>query len=98
MSTPRSWSRGGGRQVDEVGWGQKVMEMGWGTDKDEKGKKGGCTMTFLLISAQVKSPCVHTVVYLLSHFCPGIQQGFIPLRSEERRVGKECRSRWSPYH
>jgi len=23
--------------------------------------------------------------------------GFV-LRSEERRVGKECRSRWSPYH
>src|SRR5574340_1117348 len=22
----------------------------------------------------------------------------IPRRSEERRVGKECRSRWSPYH
>ena len=21
-----------------------------------------------------------------------------PTRSEERRVGKECRSRWSPYH
>ena len=21
-----------------------------------------------------------------------------PHRSEERRVGKECRSRWSPYH
>jgi len=21
-----------------------------------------------------------------------------PFRSEERRVGKECRSRWSPYH
>ena len=26
-------------------------------------------------------------------------KGPIPLqRSEERRVGKECRSRWSPYH
>ena len=29
--------------------------------------------------------------------------GMIPIvaptfRSEERRVGKECRSRWSPYH
>ena len=24
--------------------------------------------------------------------------GDIPGRSEERRVGKECRSRWSPYH
>ena len=22
----------------------------------------------------------------------------VKLRSEERRVGKECRSRWSPYH
>src|SRR5256885_12686898 len=24
--------------------------------------------------------------------------GYIFERSEERRVGKECRSRWSPYH
>src|SRR2546429_465164 len=24
--------------------------------------------------------------------------GFHGVRSEERRVGKECRSRWSPYH
>ena len=23
---------------------------------------------------------------------------FAGIRSEERRVGKECRSRWSPYH
>ena len=23
---------------------------------------------------------------------------FFIIRSEERRVGKECRSRWSPYH
>ena len=22
----------------------------------------------------------------------------LTIRSEERRVGKECRSRWSPYH
>ena len=22
----------------------------------------------------------------------------VEMRSEERRVGKECRSRWSPYH
>ena len=25
-------------------------------------------------------------------------QNYIEMRSEERRVGKECRSRWSPYH
>ena len=25
-------------------------------------------------------------------------RGAASMRSEERRVGKECRSRWSPYH
>ena len=32
---------------------------------------------------------------------PGMATGFTlkeQIRSEERRVGKECRSRWSPYH
>ena len=41
---------------------------------------------------------------------PSVVRDFLPLdgaiaggfqilgRSEERRVGKECRSRWSPYH
>ena len=28
----------------------------------------------------------------------GFDEFFGNLRSEERRVGKECRSRWSPYH
>ena len=27
-----------------------------------------------------------------------LENGRIVARSEERRVGKECRSRWSPYH
>jgi len=27
-----------------------------------------------------------------------IERGGVLIRSEERRVGKECRSRWSPYH
>src|SRR3712207_7528162 len=29
---------------------------------------------------------------------PDMVQAALLLRSEERRVGKECRSRWSPYH
>ena len=32
---------------------------------------------------------------------PAVAAQFVNLlysRSEERRVGKECRSRWSPYH
>ena len=41
-----------------------------------------------------------------SKFAPKAHEGFMlgygkdshTYRSEERRVGKECRSRWSPYH
>ena len=29
---------------------------------------------------------------------PELEYGSFSTRSEERRVGKECRSRWSPYH
>ena len=31
-------------------------------------------------------------------FCKSEEKKIIISRSEERRVGKECRSRWSPYH
>src|ERR1035437_10729557 len=30
--------------------------------------------------------------------CRDVMKRMIAARSEERRVGKECRSRWSPYH
>src|SRR2546430_17228648 len=30
--------------------------------------------------------------------CDGKLHMIVATRSEERRVGKECRSRWSPYH
>ena len=34
-------------------------------------------------------------VYIYIYICIYV---YIYIRSEERRVGKECRSRWSPYH
>src|SRR5574341_2608339 len=36
----------------------------------------------------------------VSNSLPMAEESFISVapRSEERRVGKECRSRWSPYH
>src|SRR5260221_7758347 len=39
---------------------------------------------------------VHKVKHLLLPFQAELTA--ILARSEERRVGKECRSRWSPYH
>ena len=43
-------------------------------------------------------------IWLNTHFnhpqevTPDAKEALRLLRSEERRVGKECRSRWSPYH
>src|SRR2546427_12652092 len=41
----------------------------------------------------VRSSTLTQVAYVASYFVGDIDE-----RSEERRVGKECRSRWSPYH
>ena len=38
-----------------------------------------------------------TIEQELEHM-PSVENFQTVARSEERRVGKECRSRWSPYH
>ena len=38
------------------------------------------------------------IAMLIAGICLGRAIRTFVLRSEERRVGKECRSRWSPYH
>src|SRR5256885_3237889 len=43
---------------------------------------------------------VYAIAALFNLHVPrtGVALKTLPSRSEERRVGKECRSRWSPYH
>ena len=44
-------------------------------------------------------PLTHDLfVGVIQSFKLFLSEIFILCRSEERRVGKECRSRWSPYH
>ena len=38
-------------------------------------------------------PLLHSEIYKILEYSHNLDD-----RSEERRVGKECRSRWSPYH
>ena len=40
----------------------------------------------------------HCVLLAVSGWGLPVSLKALGLRSEERRVGKECRSRWSPYH
>ena len=42
--------------------------------------------------------CAQQVPGLTKWYNEGGKDELETIRSEERRVGKECRSRWSPYH
>src|SRR5205823_11348243 len=50
--------------------------------------------------ATIRGRCARCHLYWLYHGAerPATVPRRGPQRSEERRVGKECRSRWSPYH
>src|SRR5260370_4897885 len=57
------------------------------------------TLTFTKVSPTSKLKVTYRDFY--QPLSPGPNLFVRPLidgRSEERRVGKECRSRWSPYH
>ena len=44
------------------------------------------------------SPNINFLLHFLYHSPSLSSYIYMTKRSEERRVGKECRSRWSPYH
>ena len=54
-------------------------------------------LQYLLISNQYDAQCVEEFTDVAGQILAS-QADMVLLRSEERRVGKECRSRWSPYH
>ena len=51
-----------------------------------------------LADGAVVVSCGDTMVLASAVSATIIKEGQDYFRSEERRVGKECRSRWSPYH
>ena len=50
-----------------------------------------------LVADLIRGKPVDQAMSILA-FTPKKGAAIIRKRSEERRVGKECRSRWSPYH
>ena len=53
-------------------------------------------LVFTLREVELTEDQQAQVVELRKKYTPQLVE--IQRRSEERRVGKECRSRWSPYH
>ena len=56
---------------------------------------GALCLNFLGLGSRLEDKQSREIVFELAY-----DQGktIVETRSEERRVGKECRSRWSPYH
>src|SRR3712207_4724510 len=65
---------------------QEVKKANDTSDKDKKGTK-----------ADEKKKEKDEYAELIKK-STSLERGLFDVRSEERRVGKECRSRWSPYH
>src|SRR3712207_9344149 len=58
-------------------------------------KESGILQLFLILSVHLNECTSNSETQCLA--LTG-ETTAIKVRSEERRVGKECRSRWSPYH
>ena len=65
-----------------------VDELGISPELEDDGQDGACIH---LVAYESGLP-ISTGRVMITN------EDFILGRSEERRVGKECRSRWSPYH
>ena len=68
---------------------EKAMEL-----RSETPMVNNCTQAIMRVYADELGIDKDMAAAIGSNFGRGMKCG----RSEERRVGKECRSRWSPYH
>ena len=57
-------------------------------------KLSGSRFTDIMPENLAEQPEIQALAYAVGRQV----EKLLAYRSEERRVGKECRSRWSPYH
>ena len=80
------------QEIDE-----KMLDLDGTSSKSKLGANAILGVSLAVLEADVSVEAEVEVEGEGMHwYMSGIDVG--PARSEERRVGKECRSRWSPYH
>src|ERR1039457_4724328 len=101
---PKRW-KGGQRRADRIwsagsGRGDVRCHAGWGGGEGSAGKAGtGEPDRQRPAIGALEIPKAQGVRLVGDEGRrDGLGNGVAVARSEERRVGKECRSRWSPYH
>ena len=90
-------------QRDEIKKNFKGIEVEWDTYLDSASKEENLVRLHLKIGANLQNKDLLYTIYCKVKLNDYPQLGVLSqntkiIRSEERRVGKECRSRWSPYH
>ena len=70
----------------------ELLEKGWKNFADSEKREWSAGMKGSLNISDLTR--IQNNIQLLSD----VLELNLTVRSEERRVGKECRSRWSPYH
>ena len=75
-------------QADIAGWAQRLFS----------GDKINSTEQRAVLHTALRNIGDSPVIVDGEDVMPRIRAVLNKMRSEERRVGKECRSRWSPYH
>src|SRR2546426_12385205 len=103
-ASPASSSSPSARPAFAVGGGQSGLRLGPGGLGDQSFAKwesregepdaNGSADKALYFQKMVATPVFAAGFAVID----GLQGQPAATRSEERRVGKECRSRWSPYH
>src|SRR2546426_6413577 len=93
------------RAVEEAGYRARVNELSEGSDAPAGITRGGGEFGLLVVgggsagfAAAIKTADLRARVGMVEGGTLGgtcVNVGCVPSRSEERRVGKECRSRWS---
>ena len=61
-------------------------------------QSSGCQTELTMSKIDEMEECIQSMTCELVELKKKIIDADFEERSEERRVGKECRSRWSPYH
>ena len=94
------------KQITSPGWMHETSARAWCTGKTQRdwverewggGIGMGNTCNSMADSCQCMTKPLQYCKVISSQLMK-INGGKKEMRSEERRVGKECRSRWSPYH
>src|SRR3712207_1289132 len=78
------------RELEELGYSTLWMPEGLGRDP--------FVTAALLLSNTSRLRLATGIANVYARDAMAMRSCQLTLRSEERRVGKECRSRWSPYH